>query len=136
MSEQQILHGVILPYDFIDQKPLDASLAHVSKYVRKLKNTSDAVFLVDNGDNIQGQPSVYYYNYIDTVSPHFMAEVFNWMGYDASTAGNHDIEAGHSVYDRLVENIIFLYLRQMQLIKGQENLISNLILLLKKAELK
>jgi len=101
------IHGVILPYDFIDQKPLDVSLAHVSGYVKKLRNTRDAVFLVDNGDNIQGEPSVYYYNYIDTVSPHFMAEVFNWMGYDATTAGNHDIEAGHSVYDRLVEEYNF-----------------------------
>ncbi len=101
------IHGVILPYDFIDQKPLDVSLAHVSSYVKKLRDTRDAVFLLDNGDNIQGQPSVYYYNYIDTVSPHFMAEVFNWMGYDATTAGNHDIEAGHSVYDRLVEEYNF-----------------------------
>lgn len=101
------IHGVILPYDFTDQKPLDVSLAHVSAYVKKLRNTRDAVFLVDNGDNIQGEPSVYYYNYIDTVSPHFMAEVFNWMGYDATTAGNHDIEAGHSVYDRLVEEYNF-----------------------------
>jgi len=101
------IHGVILPYDFTDQKPLDVSLAHVSGYVKKLRNTRDAVFLVDNGDNIQGEPSVYYYNYIDTVSPHFMAEVFNWMGYDATTAGNHDIEAGHSVYDRLVEEYNF-----------------------------
>jgi len=101
------IHGVILPYDFIDQKPLDVSLAHVSAYVKKLRTTRDVVFLIDNGDNIQGQPSVYYYNYIDTVSPHFMAEVFNWMGYDATTAGNHDIEAGHSVYDRLVEEYNF-----------------------------
>ncbi|HOB84584.1 MAG TPA: bifunctional UDP-sugar hydrolase/5'-nucleotidase [Bacteroidales bacterium] len=101
------IHGVILPYDFIDQKPLDVSLAHVSGYVKKLRKTRDAVFLLDNGDNIQGQPSVYYYNYIDTISPHFMSEVFNRMGYDATTAGNHDIEAGHSVYDRLVEEYDF-----------------------------
>ena len=101
------IHGVILPYDFIDMKPLSASLAHVSGFVRKLRKTHDAVLLLDNGDNIQGQPSVYYYNYIDTVSPHFISEVFNWMGYDAVTAGNHDIEAGHSVYDRLVTEYNF-----------------------------
>ena len=101
------IHGVILPYDFIDMKPLDASLAHVSVFIRKLRKTRDAVILLDNGDNIQGQPLVYYYNYIDTVSPHIMSEVFNWMGYDAVTAGNHDIEAGHSVYDRLVTEYNF-----------------------------
>jgi 2',3'-cyclic-nucleotide 2'-phosphodiesterase/3'-nucleotidase len=57
--------------------------------------------LLDNGDNLQGQPEEYYYNFIDTISPHFNSEVMNYMGYEAGTVGNHDIEAGHSVYDRL-----------------------------------
>lgn len=101
------IHGIILPYDFIDMKSLDASMAHISTFIKEERKKKDAVFLLDNGDNIQGQPSVYYYNYIDTVSPHFMAEVFNWLDYDAVTAGNHDIEAGHSVYDRLVNEYDF-----------------------------
>ncbi len=40
----------------------------------------DPVILLDNGDNLQGQPPVYYYNFIDTVSPHIMAEAFNYLG--------------------------------------------------------
>ena len=56
---------------------------------------------------LQGQPEVYYYNFIDTVSPHFVAEVMNYMGYDAGTVGNHDVEAGHAVYDRLVKEYNF-----------------------------
>jgi len=31
----------------------------------------------------------------------------NWLGYDACTTGNHDIEAGHSVYDRLAKEYNF-----------------------------
>ena len=31
----------------------------------------------------------------------------NFMGYDAGTVGNHDVEAGHSVYDRLVKEYNF-----------------------------
>lgn len=31
----------------------------------------------------------------------------NYMGYDAGTVGNHDIEAGHAVYDRLVKEYNF-----------------------------
>lgn len=102
LLETTDIHGVIFPWDFIENKELDASLAEVSAYVRNLRNDGKNVFLLDNGDNLQGQPSVYYYNFIDTVSPHILSEVMNWMGYDATTAGNHDIEAGHSVYDRLV----------------------------------
>ena len=95
------LHGVILPWDFIENRKLDASLAVTAGYVKELRKSKDAVFLLDNGDNLQGQPIVYYYNFIDTTSPHILSEALNRMEYDACTAGNHDIEAGHSVYDRL-----------------------------------
>ena len=101
------LHGVILPYDFIENEKTDVSLASVYTYVKKAREQKDAVILLDNGDNLQGQPSVYYYNFIDTASPHFLAEVMNYMGYDAGTVGNHDVEAGHPVYDRLVREYDF-----------------------------
>ncbi len=101
------LHGVILPYDYIEKKPLEASLAHSASYIKSLRNSGKSVFLLDNGDNLQGQPAAYYYNFIDTVSPHFLAEAMNWLGFDASTMGNHDIEAGHSVYDRLANEYNF-----------------------------
>ena len=101
------IHGVIQPWDYTEDKPLDASLASAAGYIRELKEEKDALFLLDNGDNLQGQPAVYYYNFIDTTSPHLLAEAFNLMGYDASTAGNHDIEAGHAVYDRLAKKYSF-----------------------------
>ena len=97
------IHGVILPYDFIEKQKLNASLAASFSCIKKTRLEKDATFLLDNGDNIQGQPEVYYYNFIDTVSPHLMSEVFNYMQYDAGTVGNHDVEAGHAVYDRLVK---------------------------------
>ncbi len=97
------IHGVILPYDFIEKQTLDASLASSVSYMNLLRKEKDALFLLDNGDNIQGQPAVYYYNFIDTISPHFISEAMNWLKFDAGTVGNHDIEAGHSVYDRLVK---------------------------------
>jgi 2',3'-cyclic-nucleotide 2'-phosphodiesterase/3'-nucleotidase len=36
-----------------------------------------------------------------------MSGALNFLGYDAGTVGNHDIEAGHSVYDRLVRKYKF-----------------------------
>lgn len=95
------VHGVIYPYDFIEKEEIKASLASVSSYVRKVREDAGPVILLDNGDNLQGQPPVYYYNFIDTVSPHILAEVMNFLDYDACTVGNHDIEAGHAVYDDL-----------------------------------
>ncbi|MBN2665731.1 MAG: bifunctional metallophosphatase/5'-nucleotidase [Bacteroidales bacterium] len=101
------LHGVVLPYDFMEQQKIDVSLASIASYIKKARSGSAQVILLDNGDNLQGQPSVYYYNFIDTVSPHINAAAFNSLEYDAITVGNHDIEAGHSVYDRLVREYNF-----------------------------
>ncbi len=49
-----------------------------------------AFFLLDNGNFSQGQPTVYYYNFIDTIPRHLSARVMNYMEYDAGTVGNHD----------------------------------------------
>jgi 2',3'-cyclic-nucleotide 2'-phosphodiesterase / 3'-nucleotidase len=95
------VHGVILPYDFIEKTGLNSSLAGVSGYLKQSQIKRQELVLLDNGDNLQGQPEEYYYNFIDTVSPHINSLVMNYMGYDAGTVGNHDIEAGHSVYDRV-----------------------------------
>ena len=62
---------------------------------------SDNIILLDNGDIIQGDPLAYYYNFVDTAREHVVADILNYLQYDAATAGNHDIEAGHAVYDRL-----------------------------------
>lgn len=101
------LHGVFFPYDFIENEELDASLSHIASYVKELRSKGENVVLLDNGDYLQGQPTVYYYNFIDTVSPHIVSGMFNYLQYDAITTGNHDIEAGHSVYDRLKKEYEF-----------------------------
>jgi 2',3'-cyclic-nucleotide 2'-phosphodiesterase/3'-nucleotidase len=97
------VHGVILPYDFIEKEKMDFSMASSFNYIKQIRKAKDITLLLDNGDNLQGQPEVYYYNFIDTVKPHFVAEVMNYMRYDAGTVGNHDVETGHAVYDRLVK---------------------------------
>ncbi len=101
------VHGVILPYDFIEKKKIDFSMASSYDYIRQARKEKGITVLLDDGDNLQGQPEVYYYNFIDTASVHFVADVMNYMGYDAVTAGNHDVETGHSVYDRLVKEYNF-----------------------------
>ncbi len=59
---------------------------------------------------LQGQPTVYYYNFIDTLHPHLTSRVMNFMGYDAGTVGNHDIEAGPAVYNKVWEEFDFPWL--------------------------
>ena len=105
------LHGAIFPYDFVWDKNTNNSQAQVSYYVNELrKQQGNAVILLDNGDILQGQPVVYYYNFVDTKDKHIVSRVMNYMKYDAATIGNHDIEAGHPVYDRLVKEFDFPWL--------------------------
>ena len=105
------VHGAIYPYDFIRDTTVNYSLAQVHTYVKKLRNT-DAfeVILLDNGDILQGQPTVYFSNYENTGSNHICSDVMNYMKYDAAAVGNHDIEAGHDVYDALVDEFKFPWL--------------------------
>lgn len=105
--ESTDIHGVILPYDFIEKMPLDYSMASSYSYIKHLRNGKNTLILLDNGDNLQGQPEVYYYNFIDTASAHFLAQVMNFMKYNATTVGNHDVETGHSVFDRISKEYNF-----------------------------
>jgi len=93
------LHGMLLPFDNTEGESTDRSLANLAWVVESGKK--DNMVLLDNGDILQGDPLAYYYNFIDTTSTHIIADILNHLGYDAATVGNHDIEAGHAVYDRV-----------------------------------
>ena len=111
LIETSDVHGAIFPYDFQNDTTTNSSLAQVHTYVNgERRNINQEVILLDNGDILQGDPAVYYYNYEDTVSKHLYADVMNLMGYDAATIGNHDIETGHPVYDRFRKQLGFPWL--------------------------
>ena len=100
------VHGSFFPYDFIDRKPAEGSMARAASYIKELrKKYGDNLLLLDNGDILQGQPTCYYCNYIKPSMPNVAASVINYMGYDAQTVGNHDIETGHAVYDKWISEV-------------------------------
>jgi 2',3'-cyclic-nucleotide 2'-phosphodiesterase/3'-nucleotidase len=105
------VHGSFFPYDFIENKEVGTSLAQIYAYVKEQRAKADQqVVLLDDGDILQGQPTVYYYNFEKTNAPHICAEVMNFMQYEAGAVGNHDLEAGHDVYDKLVNEFKFPWL--------------------------
>lgn len=63
------------------------------------------VALIDAGDCLQGDNAAYYFNYIDTLTPHLFPRIMGYMKYDAIAVGNHDIETGHPVYDRVAKDL-------------------------------
>ena len=111
LIETSDVHGAIFPYNFQNDTASNSSLAQVHTYVNSERRKADQeVILLDNGDIIQGDQAVYYYNYEDTVSKHLYADVMNFMRYDVATIGNHDIETGHPVYDRFRKQLSFPWL--------------------------
>lgn len=105
------VHGTVFDYDLKRNRPVKSSLANVSAIVKAERTARpDHIILLDNGDILQGQPSNYYYNVIDTTVPNITAEVMNYLNYDAGSVGNHDIEAGHPVYDKMKRELRFPWL--------------------------
>ena len=109
--ETSDVHGSILPFDYINNKPAEASLAQVFTYVKQERaNTNQHVLLFDNGDILQGQPTVYYSNFIDSLNQNIVSQVFNFMGYNTASVGNHDIETGPKVYNKVRKEFDFPWL--------------------------
>ncbi|NLX40330.1 MAG: bifunctional metallophosphatase/5'-nucleotidase [Bacteroidales bacterium] len=110
------LHGAYFDSYYNEEARL-ASLANVSTYVKQLRTKGIKPVLIDVGDNLQGDNAAYYCNFIDTASVHIFARAAEYIGYDAIVVGNHDIEAGHQVYDRFKEGKI-PYLAANAIIEG------------------
>ena len=106
LVETSDVHGAFFPYDFTEQKPMKGTMARVSTYLKKQrKEYGKNLILLDNGDILQGQPTCYYTNFVKTDQPNIAAEVINYLGYDAQTFGNHDVETGHAVYDKWIKDL-------------------------------
>ena len=93
---------------YVDGSPTRSSLMAVKHYADSLRSAAgeDNVILLDAGDCLQGDNAAYYYNYVDTVSTHLFPRLCAYMAYDALVVGNHDIETGHAVYDRVNSQLL------------------------------
>lgn len=96
------VHGSWFDRSYVDDY-VPYSLMHVNYYVDSLRNAvgADNVLLLDAGDCLQGNNATYYYNYVATSGEHLFPRLMDYMDYDAVVVGNHDIETGHPVYDKV-----------------------------------
>ena len=104
--ETSDVHGHFFPWDFMENKPLKGTLTRANSYInREREKFGDNLLLIDNGDILQGQPCVYWSNFVMPEDENLAARVINYMQYDAETVGNHDIEPGHKVYDKWIREV-------------------------------
>jgi len=85
---------------------MGASMASAAGYIEQArKEYGDGLILLDCGDVLQSSPEVCYSDFIDTTSMHIYSQIYNWLQYDAVAVGNHDFEAGKSVYKRVYSHV-------------------------------
>ena len=100
LAETSDVHGAFFSYDFRSGEEQHTGLSRISQYIKEQREKMGENFIyLDNGDILQGQPSVYYFNYIDEDGEHEVADMLDYLHCEASSVGNHDIETGHAVYD-------------------------------------
>lgn len=100
------IHGTYFDTDYATGN-IKNSLTAVSTYVDSIRNAAgrENVLLLDAGDFLQGDNAAYYFNYVDSTAGHIYPRLAKYMGYDAIVGGNHDIETGHDVYDRIAADL-------------------------------
>ena len=100
------VHGTWFDSTYVDGRTRPA-LTAVKYYIDSVRtaNGAENVLLLDAGDCLQGDNAPYFFNYVDTVTPHLFPRLMAYMGYDAVAVGNHDIETGHAVYDRVAADL-------------------------------
>lgn len=95
------LHGAFYDYDFRKNDVQHSGLSRISTYLKENRDSlGDRLIYMDNGDILQGQSEVYFFNYMDSVPVHPVAAMLEYLNCQVSTVGNHDIETGHAVYDK------------------------------------
>ena len=109
------LHGRFFDSLYVSKnsfKTHEYSLASVATTMKEARaNSTDGnIILLDIGDHLQGDNAAFYYNFIDTTSVHIFTRIMNYLDYDAVVVGNHDIEPGKSVYDKVTKEMNMPYL--------------------------
>ena len=115
------VHGAYFDSAYVDNLAAKTSLANVSSYLKELRASGVQPVLIDVGDNLQGDNAAYYFNYVATDMPHIYPRIAGYLGYDAIVVGNHDIETGHDVYDRVARELTMPYLAANAAFDRDEN---------------
>jgi 2',3'-cyclic-nucleotide 2'-phosphodiesterase / 3'-nucleotidase len=111
------LHGRVNDWDYFKNAPYTESRGHATGLARvgsavdsvRAERGEDSVFVVDNGDFLQGTPLTYYYAKQEPVTEtgreHPMAAAYDAIGYDAQVVGNHEYNYGLDMLQAYVDDV-------------------------------
>ncbi len=97
------VHGFIYPYSYANKNEENIGYARISSLINSLKDEN--TILIDNGDNLEGSPLMYYHMHVSDLKENPVAKALNHIGYDYINIGNHDYNYG--------EDVLLDYLKQV-----------------------
>ncbi len=84
-------------------------LLHLADAIREARQRHPDTILLDSGDLLSGSPLLFYFNWVqeDPVSGNLFFDLFNSLGYDAVSVGNHDLDIYPQLMDAYLPNAEF-----------------------------
>ncbi|MHA7583289.1 bifunctional metallophosphatase/5'-nucleotidase [Paenibacillus vandeheii] len=120
------LHGAIRPIHYNTNAYRPAGLALLASLIRRERERSPELLLVDNGDLLQGSPlASYAASFISDHEVHPFINVLNELGYDAAVMGNHEFNYGQVLLRKAVEDSHFPWLSANIVVEHQDDTIMN-----------
>ncbi len=118
--ETSDVHGNLLPWDYLRNRPSDVGLARVATRVAAVRRETPNVVLLDGGDTIEGAPPEYLQarraRFADLLAEEGapdadpMMRAMSAMGYDAMAVGNHEFNFGLDVLRKAQKDASFPWL--------------------------
>lgn len=118
------LHGAIRPIHYNTNAYRPAGLALLASLIRRERERSPELLLVDNGDLLQGSPlASYAASFVSDHEVHPFINVLNELGYDAAVMGNHEFNYGQNLLRKAVEDSHFPWLSANIVVEHQDDTI-------------
>lgn len=86
------IHGTLLAKNYADNSEVKYGLSVVSSIINEKRNKN--TILLDVGDDLQGNPLMYFHQLNRNKYPNPFAKVMNHLSYDYFIPGNHDFNYG------------------------------------------
>lgn len=105
------LHGAIVPVDYNTNDWRPSGLGMLASLIRRERERSPEMLLIDNGDLLQGSPLAgYAASHGDGEETHPFIRVLNELRYDAAIIGNHEFNYGLPLLRKAVGDSRFPWL--------------------------
>ncbi|WP_176330374.1 bifunctional metallophosphatase/5'-nucleotidase [Oceanobacillus rekensis] len=104
------IHGNALPILYGTNEQADIGLAKYASIVKEVRQHTENLIVIDNGDLIQGTPLMTHYvkEYSDKENP--MIGIMNRIGIDAGVIGNHEFNFGEKILSDAIKQSDFPWL--------------------------